>query len=97
MAAGLERQLARCNGDGPIFCADDAVYGNVRAAYNMLWDVIEANQAQLSQEEWSWRVDDSVDGGYVVVPAGDLSPTESDIVQLWSLTFLAVRRDELLR
>lgn len=30
------------------------MYGNVKNAYNKLWDVIEANSQLLSSEVWSW-------------------------------------------
>ncbi|KAI9663880.1 MAG: hypothetical protein M1821_007370 [Bathelium mastoideum] len=103
MAAGLERQLGRCNSTAappPDFCADATVYDHVRTAYNHLWDLIDANQAQLTQEVWSW---DYGRGGFQYEALGALppppgtSPTESDIIQLWSLTFLAVKRNEGLR
>ena len=105
MGRGLELQLARCNtssSTAPDFCADVSVYGNVKTAYNMLWDGIEANAAHLSTEVWSWTYDagekkfDFIDLGALPPPPGS-SPTESDIVQLWSLTFLAVTRDEGLK
>lgn len=56
MAAGLERQLYRCNdgGDMPDFCSDTQVHSRVLQAYNHLWDLIEANSDQLSQEVWTW-------------------------------------------
>ncbi|KAJ5130855.1 uncharacterized protein N7515_006894, partial [Penicillium bovifimosum] len=38
----------------PAFCTEDSVYGNVKKAYNALWDSIEANSDQLSGEVWSW-------------------------------------------
>lgn len=102
MAKGLEHQLGRCApanatsssaaADSPDFCADAALHGKVVRAYNRLWDVIDANRAILSGEVWSWRY---VDGeGFVALPLGELSATESNIRQLWSLTFLAVRRNE---
>ncbi|KAJ9624943.1 hypothetical protein H2203_004894 [Taxawa tesnikishii (nom. ined.)] len=95
MAAGLERQLERCNTTlQPDFCTTDAVAANVRRAYNHLWDLIEANESHLSSEVWSWIYED---GDFVFEPLGAFSPTESDIRQLWSLTFLAVRRNEGLR
>lgn len=101
MAAGLHRQLGRCAEiSAPAFCADAAVYSNVRAAYNHLWDLIAANTASLSSEVWSWVYRD---GEFILEPLGALapplgaSPTESDVRQLWSLTFLAVGRDESLR
>ncbi|RMY99509.1 hypothetical protein D0862_07096 [Hortaea werneckii] len=112
MAAGLERQLDRCMSGGvtsttnisssttsPTFCTDAPVYENVLAAYNHLWDLIEANAEQLSSEVWSWLYEQ----GFVFEPLGALpppagqSPTESNIRQLWSLTFLAVTRNEDLR
>ena len=91
MARGLENQLDRCSGStAPAFCTDTVVHGNVLAAYNHLWDLIEANEQYLSQEEWSWTWKS---GKFTFTSAGDLSPTESDIRQLWSLTFLAVTRN----
>ncbi|KAI6802832.1 hypothetical protein KC361_g1019 [Hortaea werneckii] len=111
MAAGLERQLDRCvsgntnvttaTNSTPAFCTDRSVYGNVKAAYNHLWDLIEANEEQLSSEVWSWLYNE--EQGFVFEPLGALpppagqSPTESNIRQLWSLTFLAVTRNEGLR
>jgi len=104
MARGLELQLARCNDTNttniPEFCSNAAVYDNVKAAYNKLWDTIEANSAHLSTEVWSWVYEN---GKFVFAELGTLPPapgtsaTESDIRQLWSLTFLAVVRDERLK
>jgi hypothetical protein len=115
MAEGLNRQLARCSGaDEPEWCGDDAVYTNVVNAYNMLWDGIDANAAQLQSEVWSWTYSGNSTGnstagasigevpsGYTVTPLGALPPppgvssgTESNVRQLWSLTFLAVKRNE---
>lgn len=53
----------------PAFCADDSVYGNVKAAYNELWNTIEQNESQLSGEVWSWVYRD---GGFQVTPLGVL-------------------------
>ncbi|CRG85832.1 Leucine--tRNA ligase [Talaromyces islandicus] len=104
MAKGLEQQLARCESTTtetkkPEFCADSVVYNNVKQAYNTLWDSIEENTAQLSQEVWSW-VYSSANDSFVATPLGVMPPgpgesrqTESDIRQLWSLTFLAVTRN----
>lgn len=102
MGRGLELQLARCNGSTavPDFCNDTTVYANVKTAYNTLWDSIEANSAHLSTEVWSWIYGD---GEFQFAELGTLPPapgtsvTESDIRQLWSLTFLAVTRDEGLK
>jgi hypothetical protein len=126
MAGGLERQLGRCGEGGgeeeqqPGWCNDTGVYENVKRAYNNLWDGIEANEAQLQGEVWSWTfqngtgngTEGSASGGsggngtldfggeYTVTPLGSLPPppgvsgsTESNIRQLWSLTFLAVKRN----
>ena len=106
MAKGLEFQLDRCSNTSnhsfvPAFCSESTVYGNAKAAYNALWDTIEANQAHLSSEVWSWVYRD---GDFQFTPLGALPPppggggsTESDIRQLWSLTFLAVKRNQGLR
>jgi len=103
MGRGLELQLSRCNSDPvPDFCSDASVFGNVKDAYNILWDSIEANSAHLSTEVWSWTYDAAggkfnfIDLGALPPPPGT-SPTESDIVQLWSLTFLAVGRNKVFQ
>lgn len=107
MARGLELQLSRCGGNSesasaapPAFCGDKAVYNNVVAAYNKLWDVIEANSEHLSNEVWSWTYGDNkfkyIELGALPPPPGS-NPVESDIVQLWSLTFLAVKRNSKFR
>lgn len=91
MGAGLSRQLGRCtSSDVPDFCNDSTLRSKVLSAYNRLWDIIEANQSQLSSEVWSWRYDN----GFKITPLGDLTSTESNIRQLWSLTFLAVHRED---
>jgi len=78
------------------FCAQPPLHTKLLTAYNHLWDTIDANAAQLSGEVWSWVYDKE---GFKVVPLGALppppgsNPTESDVRQLWSLTFLAVRRE----
>lgn len=112
MAKGLERQLARCNTTrymvpdnstrAPAWCEDETVEPNVRRAYNALWDSIDANAAQLQSEVWSWTYDNET-AKYTTTPLGALPPppgvssgTESNVRQLWSLTFLAVTRDSSL-
>jgi hypothetical protein len=110
-AAGLERQLNRCTTNSsssssssnttttsapPAFCSDTSVHSNVLAAYNHLWDTIEANSDILSSEVWSWVYED---GDFRFTPLGALpppagvNPTESNVRQLWSLTFLRVKRN----
>ncbi|KAF2222250.1 glycogen debranching enzyme [Elsinoe ampelina] len=103
MARGLEFQLDRCSGGSslPDFCGDQVVAGNARAAYNRLWDVIGDNSQYLSSEVWSFVYRDDE---FVFTPLGSLPPppgvggsTESNVRQLWSLTFLAVGRNEGFR
>jgi hypothetical protein len=101
MAAALERQLDRCNSEKPDFCSDKVVFNNVKDAYNTLWDSIEQNKDYLSDEVWTWKYED---GQFKHASLGSLPPppgvggvAESDVVQLWSLTFLAVRRNEGMR
>lgn len=71
MAAGLERQLDRCNdGDSrPDFCSDTALHSRIIQAYNHLWGIIEQNRDHLSSEVWSWVYRD---GDYVYTPLGSL-------------------------
>jgi hypothetical protein len=73
----------------------------LRDAYNTLWDSIEANEAYLSDEVWTWVYEDGVfrhaSLGSLPPPPGVGGAAESDVVQLWSLAFLAVRRDEGMR
>ncbi|KIM96141.1 hypothetical protein OIDMADRAFT_44883 [Oidiodendron maius Zn] len=84
MGRGLELQLSRCNStSAPDFCSDSAVYGNVKTAYNLLWDSIEANSAHLSTEVWSWTYDaankkfDFIDLGALPPPPGTVKRNES--------------------
>ncbi|RSL68959.1 hypothetical protein CEP54_002606 [Fusarium duplospermum] len=105
MAKGLERQLQRCLAchakrapclirHVPAFCRDEGVYNALRSAYNHLWDIIEANSDQLQSEVWSWTYGKE---GYKFSPLGALtSGTEGNIRQLWSFSFLAVKRDSSL-
>lgn len=102
MAKGLERQLDRCSSpdvaETPAFCHDASVYRNVKVAYNVLWDAMETNKDILAHEVWSWIYKD---GNFkrsplesIPPPPGSEGMSESDIIQLWSLTFLAVKRNE---
>ncbi|CAM1505944.1 Fc.00g115810.m01.CDS01 [Cosmosporella sp. VM-42] len=105
MAKGLERQLDRCRSSHstPSFCRNTHVYAALRSAYNRLWDTIEANSDRLQSEVWSWTysgIGNGTDGGYKFAPLGVLPPppgvgggTESNVRQLWSLSFLSVQRD----
>lgn len=98
MAKGLERQLGRCLGNSttderPDFCQNAPVYSKVIRAYNCLWDVIEANQDVLSNEVWSWQW---INNAFSVLPLSSNGGVESNAIQLWSLTFLAVSRDHAI-
>lgn len=91
----------------PAFCKDKSVFGALKSAYNRLWDVIEKNEEQLQSEVWSWTYSgakNGTGGAYKFSPLGVLPPppgvsggTESDVRQLWSLTFLAVERNKNYR
>lgn len=72
MAKGLELQMDRCGSSAvPAFCSDSSVFDNVKKAYNVLWDSIEANAQYLSSEVWSWVYKN---GQFVVTPLGVLPP-----------------------
>ena len=75
-----------------------------KAAYTKVWDTIEANKEHLGTEVWSWRwTEEKVgatagEGDFEYVPLSHQrtpdgeTQTESNIVQLWSLAFLALER-----
>lgn len=72
LARGFELQLDRCNTpQPPDFCNDPYVSGNVKRAYNKLWDTIDANKAHLSSEVWSWVYKN---GDFQFTPLGALPP-----------------------
>lgn len=83
LAAGLERQLTRCDLPGP-------VRAKLVAAQAELWRAINATRAVQSSELWSWAFRD---GRYQVVPfgAGKADADESNAAQLWSTVYLSVR------
>jgi hypothetical protein len=83
LAAGLERQLARCDLPAPVRAKLDT-------AQTRLWGAIRATRAVQSSELWSWAFRD---GRYEVVPfgAGKADVDESNAAQLWSTVYLAVR------
>ncbi|KAI1464843.1 carbohydrate-binding module family 52 protein [Daldinia caldariorum] len=98
MAAGLEKQLERCDREELAFCADTRLHGRVLEAYTHLWDLIDANREHLSKEVWSWVYKNDkfqyTPLGALAAPDGQ-SPVESNIRQLWSLAFLALKRNKL--
>jgi hypothetical protein len=83
LAAGLERQLARCDLPAP-------VRAKLVAAQAQLWRAIRATRVVQSSELWSWAFRN---GRYEVVPfgAGKADVDESNAAQLWSTVYLAVR------
>lgn len=87
MAKGLENQLGRCQagGDMPQFCNDAVVFGNVKKAYNVLWDNIDANKDQLDQEVWSWVFRN---GKFEATPLGTLPPPPGVASQTGKLSLI---------
>jgi hypothetical protein len=88
----------------PEFCSNKGVYTALKSAYNKLWDIIDDNAEQLESEVWSWTYSGGKNGtadDFKFSPLGVLPPppgvgggTESDVRQLWSLTFLSVQRNK---
>ena len=101
IAAGLERQLGRCNTtDIPDFCSDAEIYGKVKLAYEHVWDIIESNLDEIESEMWTWTYSNgtytTTDLVNIQAPPGTGNNPEADVRQLWSLTFLAVTRNKNL-
>ena len=73
----------------------------MKDAYNALWDRMEENSDYLSDEVWTWQYEDErfkhTSLGSLPPPPGVQGMAESDVIQLWSLAFLAVKRDEGMR
>ncbi|KAF2221687.1 hypothetical protein BDZ85DRAFT_320009 [Elsinoe ampelina] len=84
-------------------CAHRSRYNakNLGRAYNALWDVIEENDGTLSDEVWSWVYEygkfKKASLESLPPPPGAEGAAERDIIQLWSLTFFAVKRNPDLR
>jgi len=83
LAAGLERQLARCDLPAPL-------RAKLVGAQTQLWRAIRSTRAVQSSELWSWTFRN---GRYEVVPfgAGKADVDESNAAQLWSTVYLAVQ------
>ncbi|MGR4863620.1 hypothetical protein [Caulobacter sp. LARHSG274] len=83
LAAGLERQLARCDLPAPL-------RAKLVAAQAQLWRAIRATRAVQSSELWSWAFRN---GRYQVAPFGadKADADESNAAQLWSTVYLAVQ------
>lgn len=75
----------------PNFCKDTVIYNNAKNACNALWDVIDKNRDSLPDEVWSWVYKDGkfwqTPLGSLPLPPGAEGVAESDMIQLWSLTF----------
>lgn len=107
MAAGLERQLTRCEKKETRtdFCKDSVVFHNVLDAYNHVWDLMDKNSHLMHNEVWSWDYNKE-DGTFEVrsMNTGDevrdiwangdgaWAAVEGNALQLWSLGFLGVKR-----
>lgn len=89
LAAGLERQLTRCD-------LPEQVRAKLTAAQTDLWRAIRASRAVQSSELWSWAFRN---GRYEVVPfgAGNADVDESNAAQLWSTVYLAVQPPKALQ
>jgi hypothetical protein len=89
LAAGLERQLARCDLPAPL-------RAKLLAAQAQLWRAIGAARSVQSSELWSWAFRD---GRYEIVPfgAGKADVDESNAAQLWSTVYLAVQPPRALQ
>ncbi|KAH8658510.1 hypothetical protein BX600DRAFT_439672 [Xylariales sp. PMI_506] len=93
MARGIELQVLRCNETSfqPAFCRDESVMANIKTAYNLLWDSIQESSSHSTNELWSWKYENDTfqfEDYSQAAPGG-----EGDAIQLWSLTFLAVKRN----
>ena len=96
--------------DGALLKHDPQQYANVclklKKAYTRVWNAIDANKEHLSAEVWSWKWDENAGGegkgDFVYVPLSHQptpdgsGQTESNAVQLWSLTLLALERKKEL-
>ena len=82
------------------------VWLKLKKAYTRVWNAIDSNKEHLSAEVWSWKWDENADGqvngDFVYVPLSHQptpdgsGQTESNAVQLWSLTLLALERKKEL-
>jgi hypothetical protein len=82
-AAGLERQLQRTD-------LSAALRAQLQQAQRTLWKAIAATQARRNSELWSWNF---TAGHYEVAAFGAAAADadESNVAQLWSTVYLAVR------
>ncbi|KAH7029013.1 uncharacterized protein B0I36DRAFT_384614 [Microdochium trichocladiopsis] len=97
LAAGLERQLNRCDNETLGFCKNRELRQHVENAYHHLWDLVDANREHANEEVWSWTYGPGEEFHYAPLgtlpsPGGEAA-VESNIQQLWSLAFLAIQRN----
>ncbi|KAF8512552.1 hypothetical protein BU17DRAFT_54049 [Hysterangium stoloniferum] len=103
MAAGIARQLKFCGNSTisidielppsptPSWCSDKSLVSSLKAAQTRLWTSIKGAETQIFSEVWSYDFDRTTNQ-FSVGDLAVLSPqgTESDAIQFWSFTFLAV-------
>ncbi|OZJ04898.1 hypothetical protein BZG36_02511 [Bifiguratus adelaidae] len=98
MAYGLAKQLGNSpdststNSTTNSTTLDPTVVSPLKDAQKALWNIINSQPSVKYTEVWSWTYNNASDS-YSVTDLGSLSPTgtESDAVQLWSLTLLSVK------
>ncbi|KIJ27555.1 hypothetical protein M422DRAFT_271225 [Sphaerobolus stellatus SS14] len=103
MAAGIARQLKFCDNSTitidiepipnpkPSWCSEKALVSDLKAAQSRLWNSINGGRAEIFSEVWSYSYD-KTQNTFDVADLAVISPqgTESDAIQFWSFTFLAV-------
>ncbi|KZT50991.1 hypothetical protein CALCODRAFT_504066 [Calocera cornea HHB12733] len=103
MAAGIARQLKFCNSSvpsvdinpspsqPPTWCQNTGLVQGLKNAQMNLWQAINGARSEIFTEVWSYTFDNSTEK-FGVADLALVSPTgtESDAIQLWSFTFLAL-------
>ncbi|GJJ15110.1 hypothetical protein Clacol_009385 [Clathrus columnatus] len=102
MTAGITRQLKLCDNSTvsidiepptprPSWCSDKDLISSLKSAQLRLWDSINGGRDEIFSEVWSYSFDNSTNQ-FEVADLAVLSPqgTESDAIQFWSFTFLAI-------
>ncbi|KZP01238.1 hypothetical protein CALVIDRAFT_474889 [Calocera viscosa TUFC12733] len=103
MAAGIARQLKFCNSSvpsvdinpspasPPAWCQSFGLVQDLQNAQVNLWQAINGARSEIFTEVWTYTFDNT-SNRFSVADLALLSPTgtESDAIQLWSFTFLAL-------
>jgi len=103
MAAGIARQLKFCNNSvpsvdtnprpasTPSWCGNPELVRDLQNAQVNLWHAINGARDEIFTEVWSYTFDSGTNM-FSVADLAQVSPTgtESDAIQLWSFTFLAL-------